>query len=177
MAETVIVVEGDSDRVAVEVIAARLGVTIPRVVVLGGAHGARRVRAALPGVRLLGLVDVRERVLFDGEVDAIFVCDPDLEGELVRAVGVDAVLEVIAAEGELLSFHRLQQQPAQRDLPLERHLARFFSGRSGNKHRYAALLAEAVPLDRIPAPLAALVAAAAGSPDDRETTTGCREHG
>ena len=40
--------------------------------------------------------------------------------------------------------------------------ARFFGGRSGNKARYARLLADAVPLDRIPGPIAAVLTAAAG---------------
>jgi hypothetical protein len=91
----------------------------------------------------------------------VFVCDPDLEGELVRALGIPAVESVIAANGELESFRRLQNQPAQRGRPIEAQLARFFGGRSGNKRRYAALLAAAVPLDRIPGPLAALLAASA----------------
>ena len=43
-------------------------------------------------------------------------------------------------------------------MPLQQ-LARFFGGRSGNKPRYARLLAEAVPLDQVPRPLAELLAA------------------
>ena len=92
----------------------------------------------------------------------MFVCDPDLEGEFVRSLGVARVEAVIAEQGELESFRRLQNQPFQRGRPPEAQLARFFGGRSGNKARYARLLAEAVPLDRIPGPIAAVLAAAAG---------------
>jgi hypothetical protein len=157
----VVVVEGESDRIALEVLAARLDVRLPPVAVVGGAHSARRAVAELRGEAVLGLVDVKERAQFESVITRVFVCDPDLEGELVRALGIPAVESVIAANGELESFRRLQNQPAQRGRPIEAQLARFFGGRSGNKRRYAALLAAAVPLDRIPGPLAALLAASA----------------
>ena len=84
--------------------------------------------------------------------------DPDLEAEFIRALGIEGVEAVIAGQGELESFRRLQAQPYQRDRPVEHQLARFFGGRSGNKVRYAGLLAEAVSLESIPAPLASLLA-------------------
>jgi hypothetical protein len=93
-------------------------------------------------------------------IDEVFVCEPDLEAELVRALGATAVEAVIAAQGELDSFRRLQRQPAQRVRSVEAQLTRFFGGRSGNKARYARLLAEALPPSRIPAPLAGVLAAA-----------------
>ena len=156
---TVVLVEGESDRIALQTLAARMGIGMPRVQVVGGSKGARRAAAELEGLRLIGLVDANERRDFERVLDTVFVCDPDLEAEFVRAMGVRAVEDVIAAQGELASFRGLQKQPFQRDRPLEAQLARFFGGRSGNKARYARLLAEAVPLDRVPAPLAALLAA------------------
>ena len=66
---------------------------------------------------------------------------------------------LIAQQGELESFRRLQQQPAQRERTPEQQLARFFGGRSGNKRRYAELLASALPLERIPPPIAQLLSA------------------
>ncbi|WP_295572141.1 hypothetical protein [uncultured Microbacterium sp.] len=111
---TVIFVEGESDRVALEVLSARLGIGLPAVVAVGGASGARRARSDRSDDDVLGLVDVNERTQFEQVVDQVFVCDPDLEGELVRALGIDAVEAVIAAQGELASFRRLQNQPAQR---------------------------------------------------------------
>lgn len=156
---TVILVEGDSDAAALEVIARRLGIPSPRILAVGGSKGARRAVASLPGERVLGLVDAREHDDFARVIDEVFVCDPDLEAELVRALGTDAVVAVIAEQGELDSFRRLQRQPAQRPRSAEAQLARFFGGRSGNKARYARLLAEALPLDGIPAPLAGILAA------------------
>ena len=152
-------VEGESDRIALETLAARMGTRMPRIRVVGGSKGARRAVEELAGERLIGLVDVGERRDFERVLDTVFVCDPDLEAEFVRALGVAGVEAVIAEQGELDSFRSLQGQPFQRERPVEAQLARFFGGRSGNKARYARLLAEAVPLERVPPPLAALLAA------------------
>ena len=162
MRVTVILVEGESDRLALEVLGERMGVLLPRIRSVGGAGGARRAALSHRDEVILGLVDVNERSQFEGVVSSVFICDPDLEGELIRALTPEGVLAVIADEGELESFRRLQQQVAQRSAPIESQLARFFGGRSGNKHRYAPLMAAAVPIDRIPRPLRALIPAAAG---------------
>jgi hypothetical protein len=156
----VVLVEGESDRIAVEVIAQRLGVRLPWVIVTGGAGGARRAARDLGGERLLGLVDAAERSQYARVMREVFVCEPDLEGEFVRALGVDAVLDVLAAQGDLASFRVLQTQPAQRVRSIEAQLARFFGGRSGNKPRYARALAASVPLERVPRPVRALITAA-----------------
>ncbi|KRB39030.1 hypothetical protein [Microbacterium sp. Root180] len=161
---TIIIVEGESDRIVLEVLSTRMGIALPRIVAIGGASGVRRAAAELRDESIVGLVDANERAYFERVIEHVFVCDPDLEGELVRALGYDAVEAVIAEQGELESFRRLQNQPAQRDRPVEAQLARFFGGRSGNKSRYAHLLACTVPLDRIPAPLAELIRAAATQP-------------
>jgi hypothetical protein len=157
---TLVLVEGVSDAAALEVVAGRLGVRMPRVLPVGGSKGARRAAEAHPGTRLLGLVDAAERSDMEGLVDELFVCEPDLESELLRALGEDAALAVIAEQGELDSFRILQRQPAQRDRARDRQLVQFLAGRSGNKERYARLFALALPADRIPPPLVALVRAA-----------------
>ncbi|MFA6576542.1 MAG: hypothetical protein WCS84_14060, partial [Nocardioides sp.] len=84
-------------------------------------------------------------------------CDADLEDELIRSVGTERVLQVIATEGGLASFQTLQKQAAHRDRPVSAQLHRFFSSHSGHKLRYAGLLVEALDLDRVPPPLAGLV--------------------
>ncbi|MGN6127138.1 MAG: ATP-dependent endonuclease [Humibacter sp.] len=157
---TVILVEGESDRIAIETFGRRLGLSLPPVVAVGGSKGARRGAEEFPGERLLGLVDVDQRADFERVLDRVFVCDPDLEGELIRSLGVPAVEAVIAGQRELESFRRMQHQPAQRDRPVEAQLARFFGGRSGNKARYAGLLAEAMPLGAVPTPIRNLLDAA-----------------
>ena len=80
----------------------------------------------------------------DLEARGFFVCDADLEDELIRALGTARVEQIIAAEGELASLRTLQKQPAQRDRTLEQHLHRFMGVRSTRKYRYARLLVEAL---------------------------------
>ena len=70
-----------------------------------------------------------------------FVCEDDLEDELIRALGTDAVIEVVAREGELGLLHTFQQQPAQRGRSLHDQLHRFFGTKSGRKVRLATALA------------------------------------
>ena len=92
------------------------------------------------------------------EALGFFVCTIDLEDELIRALGTDEVERIIEAQGELRSLRTLQRQPAQRGRPAADQLRRFISGRSGNKHRYARLLAGAVDLNRMPRPLDGILA-------------------
>lgn len=178
MRETTVLVEGESDRVAVETLARRVGhdLTTGRVTVvpMGGAtsiaHFLDRYGPSGAGHRLLGLCDEGEsggvaRALARAGVGSgsleelgFHVCHADLEDELIRCLGTDAVLDVIAAEGKLASFGILQRQPAQRDRPLTAQLRRFFAGRSGHKVRYARLLVDALPAGSAPPPLARLVA-------------------
>ncbi len=149
-----ILVEGASDRVALETLARRRGLEPPDIVVLGGAHAVGSwVRRDAHPAELVGLCDAKEAPLFRRVLARVHVCHPDLEGELVRALGAGRVQEIIEAEGELASFRTLQRQPAQRARPLEAQLGRFLGGRSGNKERYARLFVEALDLDRVPAPL------------------------
>lgn len=155
---SIVLVEGESDAVAIRTLARRLALPEPRVLPVGGSKGARRAAGELNGHRLIGLVDAAERRDFERVLKTVFVCDPDLEAEFIRALGVEGVEAVISGQGELVSFRRLQSQPFQRAQPIEHQLARFFGGRSGNKVRYAGLLAEAVSLESIPAPLSSLLA-------------------
>lgn len=159
---TIVLVEGESDAIAVTTLAERLGMPAPRVLAVGGSKGAHRAVRELRDERLIGLVDAAERRDFERVLETVFICDPDLESEFVRALGVAGVEAVIAQQRELTSFRGLQKQPFQRGRTPEQQLARFFGGRSGNKARYARLLAEAVALDRIPSPLAALLASLTG---------------
>jgi hypothetical protein len=152
---TVVLVEGESDRVVVESLVARFGGSA-EVIAMGGATNVRNFAARHPDA--LGLCDAGEERFFARVLERWFVCDPDLEGELIRALGVEGVEAVIAQQGELASFRRLQQMPDQRPRTPEQHLARFFGGRSGNKARYAPLLLAALPDERVPEVLRELVA-------------------
>ena len=177
-ARTVVLVEGVSDQIAVETLAGRHGrdLAAEGVVVLpaGGAHGiARYLRRFGPegtGARLAGLCDAGEaRIVARGlgapgsqadlERLGFFVCVEDLEDELIRAAGPELVTEVFAAHGDLGAFRTIQQQPAWRGKDEAAQLRRFLGAGSQRKLRYARLLTEAIDLDRMPRPLAALLAA------------------
>jgi hypothetical protein len=172
-----VLVEGVSDLRAVEVLAVRSGRDLTAegvaVVPMGGATNVARFLAQLiaarADVRVAGLVDqaqawVVQRALtrlgFGADLAAagFFVCVADLEDELIRALGREAVERVLATEGDLRSYRIFERQPAQRDRPDRARLRRFLGTRSGRKIRYGAALVDALDLDRMPAPLARLQA-------------------
>ena len=183
-APRLVLVEGESDRIAIEVLARRTGRDLAAegvvISVMDGATNIRRhLRELLEGRGgwgITGLYDRAEQRFVaralgdlgrgpiadhhDLERLGFFACVDDLEDELIRAVGERRVLEVLEAQGDLASFRRLQHQPVQRSWTQDRQLHRFISARSGYKARYAGLLAEEVPLDGLPRPLALLLAAA-----------------
>ena len=163
-----VLVEGESDRAAVETLAARRGRDLVaeriRVVAMGGATSIRSHVAQYAGVPVAGLCDlaeapgVRRGLAWAGVDGALFVCDADLEDELIRALGTELMVErVVTRAGELSVFEKFRKQPAQRGRPIHQQLRRFSGTRSGRKIRYAALLVEALDLDRVPEPLDALL--------------------
>lgn len=167
-----VLVEGVSDVLALRAVAAMRGVDLEgRGVALVPMRGATNVRRNVErygpgglGVPLAGLYDAAEepffrRALGTGDLEAagFFGCMPDLEHELLRALGVGAVVRVIAAEGELASLERLQRQPAQRDRTTVEQLHRFLGTRAGRKARYASALTRALEPGQVPHPLRGLV--------------------
>jgi hypothetical protein len=171
----VVLVEGASDQAAVEALAQRRGRDLAAegvvVVPMGGATsiGAflERFGPAGADLRLAGLCDAREEGAFRRQLEraglgpwppGFHVCDADLEDELIRALGPEAVEQIVAAEGELRSFRTFQRQPAQQDRTLDAQLRRFVGTRGGRKVRYGRLLVEALDLDRVPGPLDRLLA-------------------
>jgi hypothetical protein len=177
-----VLVEGNSDRVALHTLAGRRGRDLAadgiEVVAMGGITNTRAFASRYGprglGASLAGLYDageeakVRHGLAAAGLVAApgadglsglgFYKCSADLEDELIRALGVDAVEAVIEAAGEARSLRLLAGMPAQRDWTREAVLRRFLGARSGRKARYAALLMDAMEPDRVPEPLAALLA-------------------
>jgi hypothetical protein len=175
----VVLVEGTSDRLALEALAERRGRNLAderiSTVAMGGAQAIGRFldRFGPRGlnVGLAGLCDAAEEDDFRSALEragigsnlsragmeelGFFVCVEDLEDELVRSVGAAAVESLIAAEGELGSFRTFQKQPAKRELTREEQLWRFMWNR---KIRYAPLLVHALDLDRVPRPLDGVLA-------------------
>ncbi len=173
----VVLVEGESDKAAVEVLAARRGQILGgaglHVVAMGGATSIGHFLALLGphgiGVRLAGLCDAGQEghvrwaleraglgsVTTGASMEALgfYVCTADLEDELIRAAGTAEVEQIIQAQGELRSLRIFQQQPAQRRRSTAEQLHRFMGTRSGRKSRYAHLLAAALDPGQIPRPL------------------------
>jgi hypothetical protein len=176
----VVFVEGSSDRAALETLAERRGRDLAaegaEIVSIGGAHALgkvlREVRTERPELRVAGLCDAGEELqvrrsleraglgtaLDREELEALgfYVCDADLEDELIRALGVEAVEDVLARNGKLTSFRTFQKQPQWRSRPTESQLRRFF-GSSAGKIKYARPLVEALDLTRVPRPLDAVL--------------------
>ena len=164
--QAVVLVEGPSDRIALETLAARRGRDLAAegvaVVAIGGAQAIERAVRGLTGVRLAGLYDVAEerdvlrRLERAGHgTEGFFACDPDLEGELVRALGTERMLELVESRGQLGAFSTYRKQPAQRAKPLEAQLHGWLHNW---KIRYAAPLVEALDLGRVPPPLDGVLA-------------------
>lgn len=177
-ARTILLVEGVSDQIAVETLARLRGrdLASERVVVvpIGGAQAIGRfLESCDRDVRLGGLCDTAEESVYraaltaagvarcesraDLERAGFFVCEVDLEDELIRAVGADGVEQVFEREDELGSFRTMQQQPPWRDRSIEQQMRRFLGAGARRKARYARLLVEEVDADRTPWPLQALV--------------------
>lgn len=181
-ASTVVLVEGESDQRALETLAERRGRDLAAadvaIVAMGGAtnirHYVDRYGPHGLNVRLAGLCDDGEAADFrralehagmgtnlsraDMEALGFDVCVADLEDELIRALGVRAVEQVVEANGEMGAFRTLQKQAAQQGRTTEEQLRRFMSTRRGRKIRSGSLLAEALDLSAVPRPLDGLLA-------------------
>jgi hypothetical protein len=92
------------------------------------------------------------------EALGFYVCVVDLEDELIRALGADAVEQIAEAQGDLGAFRTLQKQPAWRGRPVEEQLRRWMGSGGRRKIRYAHLLVEALDLTEMPRPLNLLLA-------------------
>jgi hypothetical protein len=160
-AQTIILVEGLSDQIAVETLAVRRGRDLERegvvVVPIGGAHAVGRFAGRFADRQLIGLCDAGEEDVFRRTLPRVHVCVVDLEDELMRALGTSAVQAVIEAEGDLPSFRTFQKQPAWRGRPVDAQIRRYL-GSSDRRHlRYPRLLVDALDLEMVPAPLDAVL--------------------
>jgi hypothetical protein len=173
-ARAVVLVEGMSDKLALEALAERRGRNLDAegisIVPMGGATNIGTFLDLFGpqgfDVRLAGLCDAAEEGDFqrgleqaglgsnltpaDMERLGFYVCVEDLEDELIRSLGAAAVEQVIDAQGELASFRTFQKQPAKREQTHEEQLWQFMWNR---KIRYATLLVGALDLTQVPRPL------------------------
>jgi len=171
---TVVLVEGVSDQRAIEALSRRRGRDLEAesvaVIPTAGATNIGRFLDLLGpkghGVRLVGLCDEGEEAEFGRAVEAagkgkvtdradlerlgFYVCEIDLEDELVRALGAETMVELIESQGHLRRFRSFQNQPAQRHKTIEAQIWRWLGN---HKIRYAPLMVDALEPDSVPRPL------------------------
>ena len=176
-ARAVVLVEGTSDQCALEALAERRGRDLRAegisVVPIGGAQAIGRFLNLFGpqglDLSLAGLCDAAEEDEFRRGLEragfgsrltragmealGFYVCEGDLEEELIRALGAASVEAVVEAQGDLGSFRTLQKQPAWRGRPREEQLRRFLGSGGRRKIRYARLLVDALDLAAVPRPL------------------------
>jgi hypothetical protein len=175
---TDVLVEGRSDRIAVEALAARLGYELSAAhISIVDVGGVTNFRAHLEtfgpkgqNLRVAGLCDHAETDIVIRALEAarvghavtprsmaalgFFVCEGDLEDELLKAVGVPATLAIIEACGALPRFRLTQRQLPYRTASLKTQVRHLMTQR---KIEYAPHLVAAMDLKKVPEPLAALL--------------------
>lgn len=180
-ARCVVLVEGISDQIALDAIAAQRGRDLGAegivIVPVGGAHAITRylVRFGPQGESLAvtGMCDageadiVRRALALSGfghpknraEMESLgfFVCVKDLEDELIRAAGRQTIETLLASQGDLPAFQTLQQQPAWREQGFDAQMHRWLRAGARRNLRYARLLIDAVDPAQTPRPLEALM--------------------
>ena len=173
----VVLVEGESDLAAMQVLLRRRG--LAPGVVLRDMGGVTNVRTHLREVladdatqRVVGLCDAREwryvvraLVAHGAPVTTVeemaafgfHACDPDLEGELIAALGPERARAVLSGVDLGPAFEMFGRQQAWRDRPLAEQLHRFAGTVSGRKTLVARAMAEAVADEGLPAPMRRLL--------------------
>ncbi|MEU3326381.1 MULTISPECIES: TOPRIM nucleotidyl transferase/hydrolase domain-containing protein [Streptomyces] len=169
----VVLLEGPSDVAAISALAAGRDRDLAAegicLVSMGGAMNVGRFATLLGpsglGLRLTGLCDERERRYYargweraGAAEQEFFVCAADLEDELIRALGVSRVEELVHEEGDMRALRTFLHQPAQQGRTSQQQLRRFFGTKKGRKIHYGRVLVEALDPDHIPAPLDGLLA-------------------
>lgn len=167
-----VLLEGPSDVAAVSALAASRGRNLAAegvcLLPMGGAMSVGRFTRLLGppglGLRLAGLCDEAERPYYARGLEragaahqGFFVCAADLEDELIRALGVTRVEELVRAEGDLRALQTFLRQPAQRGRTSQQQFRRFLGTKKGRKIHYGRVLVEALDPDRVPAPLDGLL--------------------
>lgn len=168
-----ILVEGESDKAALETLAPRFGVDFEAeqitVRVINGAGNFRTAIAdsVAQGHRVGGLYDEGEERYVAGALNrqegedltrqGFFACRRDLEEELIRALGVAGVTAILEARNDLKSFRQFQGQDAHSAESADEQLRRYISANGSRKREYAARMAEEVAFEDAPEPLTGLI--------------------
>ncbi|WP_327121754.1 ATP-dependent endonuclease [Streptomyces sp. NBC_01341] len=170
----VVLLEGPSDAAAVDALTGSRGRNLADegvcVLPMGGAMSVGRFAHLLGppclGLRLTGLCDEAERSFYTRGLEragaasqGFFVCAADLEDELIRALGVARVAEIVEEQGDLRALQTFLRQPAQQNRTAQQQLRRFLGTKKGRKIQYGRVLVEALAPERVPAPLDDLLTA------------------
>lgn len=173
----VVLVEGESDVAALDVLLRRRG--LASGVALRDMGGVTNIRVRLHDAvadpstrRVLGLCDARESAYVVRALGAqgvpvttreemgafgFHACDPDLEGELIGALGAERARDVLARLDLGPAFELFGRQQAWRGRPLAEQLRRFAGTVSGRKTLVARAMAAAVAEEQLPAPMRRLL--------------------
>ena len=174
------IVEGETDRLALSSAARRLGRDLAAehvdIVPIGGAHAIARFLSRLDrdDVEIAGLCDEREEDIFRRALEAaafgsnlsptelerigFFVCRADLEDELIRAVGTDAIAAITEREGAARAWTTFRRQPAWQGQDPQQQFRRFIRSVSSRNGRYIVAMVDALEPDRLPRPLLGVLA-------------------
>lgn len=167
-----VLVEGRSDATAVRMMCQAADLDdVVTIVVMGGVTNFHntwaRVTASLHPDRVAVLSDGGElrfvvrplvelgriTVAEDLPRAGVFVCDSDLEEELIRALGPERALAVVDEVGLGGSFTVLTRQPQWEGRPVDEQLHRFAGTGAGRKELLAEAWSGALAADELPAPL------------------------
>jgi hypothetical protein len=181
-ARAVILVEGQSDKYALEAVAAKKkrnldadGVTI---VTMRGAGGISTFLALLgPNgleLKVAGLCDALEQSKWAGALEShgmgskldraamaaigFEVCDGDLEEVLIAALGDAGTRAIIDAQGDTAAFNSFAQQAAHKSKSVPQQLHDFLHAR-GRNITYAPLMVDAIDLEHLPTALENVISA------------------
>lgn len=178
-ARKAILVEGLSDKYAIQALAVRKGKSLDAagvsIVDMSGAGGIRPFLGLLGpnglGVEVMGLCDKSDEVKWSKALGEngfakgldragmaklkFFVCDEDLEAVLITAITAAEVLKVVQSQGDKTAFEVFAKQPAHAGHTLEKQLHDFIHG--GRNIVYASLLVDALDLAKVPASLEGIV--------------------
>lgn len=177
-ATTFVLLEGASDVTAVRALATKAGIDLAGIDLIN-LHGSTNIGRIIKEIRqirsdadVVGLCDASdtraaEKALTEDGLpvsDAtdlpmygFFVCEPDLEGEIIHALGPDAAREALISGGLGSKFDALRVQPEWADKPLAEQVHRFATAPSGRKENATAVLADALDLDALPDALSMLL--------------------
>ena len=158
----VILVEGITDRLALEAVAGRLGVDLGGVAIvpIGGAQAVRRAAAEYEGEHVVGLCDAGEERYFRRVLgDATFVCRRTSRTSCSAPSACRASRSCSKRRASSRRSATSRTSPHGAAARRRRDCRAGSSRPTGRRYRYLPLLVEMLEPDEIPAPLVGVLAA------------------